>query len=61
MRDHWGKNGLSGNSDRGEDSSSNKGMLMGVLIGVLLYSFTGIPAMVVLGLLIGLCIGKARK
>ncbi len=43
--------------------SNNKGVLVGILVGVLLFSFTGNPALVVLGLLAGLIFdgGKNRK
>ena len=51
---------LSQNNDNG-NNSANKGLLTGVLTGVLLYSFTGNPVMVALGLLIGLMLGTGQK
>lgn len=47
--------------DKNEKEPSNRGMLIGIGIGVVLYVFTGRMEMVLVGLFVGLMIGAALK
>ncbi len=47
--------------DKNNSNTSNPKMLLGTLIGVLLYIFTGNIAAVIVGLLIGLVFDKRNR
>ena len=45
----------------GKRTASNREMFIGVLLGVLVYSFTGYTAAVIIGLLVGLILSKRNR
>ena len=47
--------------DKNDKGPSNRGMLIGIGIGVVLYIFTGKMEMVLVGLFLGLMVGAAQK